>query len=280
MSKFKGAAVAALTFAMLAFANPAAVAGSGRSIRVDLGSSNFSFNGQAWDGDLVPDLRGDGAGNGSIPFLLNFGAGAQQYDFSLSENGFVSLVAPGSGLGGGTLPPTGNYIAPFAADWVERYDLFDPGIPTDMTNVIHYGLGHIDTAVKGSYDYDFKLAPRALRFTWQGMCPAAEPDCFGGPSFQAVLIDRGGGDFDLELNGNSLATAGAAGGFVLGANKLTSIGPATTDFCFRGGRALACDDAVGVVPESGTLSLFAAGLLGLAGLAHFRRGSRRSVRVD
>jgi len=243
-----------------------------RSIRVDIGDGNFSFNGQSWGPSHVDDLRGDLFVNGAMPFQLNFGSGATQYDFSFSENGFVSFVAPGSNAGS-VVPPAANYVAPYAADFVDRFDLFDSNFP-DFSVVAYWGTGRLDTG-PGPYGDDPSVAPLAIRFTWSGMCPAADPTCASAlpSSFQTVLINRGNGDFDLELNGDRPSPV-TAGGFALGGNLLGSIDATTPDFCFRAGRGIRCDDAVGVpsVPEPASVLLMALGLLALLGIWARRPG--------
>ena len=104
-------------------------------------------------------------------------------------------------------------------------------------------------------------APAAVRFHWnEVICSpvTATSVCQGESySFQAILIDRGNGDFDLEFNYNDIPAGIGIAQFLLGSNLFQFGGPflsATNyDFQFRGGVLVNGNP----VPEPGPLALLA-----------------------
>ena len=147
------------TAACFMVASSAAMA---RTISVD--SRPFEQTGVQWTGNSV-NLNNDHTFQGSLPFQLNFGDGAKSYDYSFSENGFVQFIAVG-GPGTTSITPTGNYIAPFAAD-------LGPGLNSQLGGE-SYASGLIDPTPP----YNLAEATdKAYRFTWLGMCPASNLDC-------------------------------------------------------------------------------------------------------
>lgn len=241
---------------------------AGREIQIDQGD-NYAFSGQKWD---FPGFSYDAGGSnlGSIPFALNFGAGANLYQFQYDAHGQVLLLDSNGAS-------TGNTISPlFSASTLFQTDGNGSGLMV-------WGAGQIDPQLllpvaPVNPVYDINNALTAYRFSWVNVCPSTGA-CDGSDSvsFQAVLIDRSNGDFDILFNyGNSQGPipADAIGGFELGANttsfsSFTSPGP---DFCFRGGVVASCGAVVTpTVPEPGTVALFALGLLLLARLTPRRR---------
>jgi hypothetical protein len=228
--------------------------------------ANFPFSGQAWTTDNNVDLSGDGFATGAVSFALNLGSGAQNYDFCFSENGFVSFVASG---GGGScnslLPPSGNFIAPFAADLV-------------ASNNTQWSVGKVDPTTP----FDLGAAVPAMRFTWNGVS-------FGTDSVtaQLVLLDRGGGNFDFQmdygLSEDYLTPAGGQQGYSLGAatSPLTS-GPfsSNTDYFFSvvDGVVSPAGSTVTPVPEPPTLALALATML-LAALWNLSRQAATAIRL-
>ncbi len=245
---------------------------AGREIEIDQGD-NYDVSGQKWSfpGDYFHDSFSTvGSSTVSVPILLNIGAGAQNYRFSLDVGGRVVLL-DGSGNA------TSDYIAPLyhpASTFTP-----DPGIG----GFIAFGAGQIDPSIltgTPTPPFDLSNALTVYRFLWRNVC---SPLCSGSglddTNFEAVLIDRGNGDFDLDFNygdPQGPAPTGAIGGFLLGLNEaaftsFTSPGP---DYCFRGGVGSLCSDIVNPnpVPEPGTVALVLAGL----GLLY---GSRRRFRA-
>ena len=169
------------------------------------------------------------------------------------------------------LPPTGNYIAPFAAD-------LGPGTNAQLGGT-SYSSGLIDPIAP----YILAEATnKAYKFTWLGMCPAGDPDCDAPDYFQVILFDKGAGDFRIEFNyGLTFSSADNFGdptslvgqqGYSLGNNVLAlHTGPFTSrnpDYCFTGGVGGLCN--VAAVPEPETYALLALGLGMVGGLAKRR----------
>lgn len=149
-----------------------------RGVRVDLAiAPQFDNSGELWTQDNDVDLSGDGFVTGAIPFQLDFGGGAADYSFCFAENGFVSFFQSGGGCNS-LLPPSGDYIAAFANDLA-------------ITEAM-WSIGSIDT---GPAPFSLDDDVPAMRFTWRGTDS-------GGSSLiaQLVLLDRGTGSFDMELN--------------------------------------------------------------------------------
>lgn len=265
MSRMHPVAIAAFVALVGTIAAPVQAA---REIYVDQGD-NYAFSGQKWD---FPGSAYDPTDTniGVIPFALNFGAGPTSYQFRYDPHGQVVLLTD-------TGVPTGSSISPlFSAS-----TLFQPD--NNGGGLMVWGAGQIDpqlllpTAPINPV-YDINDALTAYRFSWVNVCPSTGAcDGTDSVSFQAVLIDRSNGDFDILFNyGNSQGTipADAIGGFELGANttsfsSFTSPGP---DFCFRGGVVASCSAVVTpTVPEPGTGALFALGLLLLSRMTPRRR---------
>jgi PEP-CTERM motif len=230
-----------------------------RSIRIDSGPTFNTSNGEYWPNINIVTPPPSGFVTGQLPFQLNFGEGTKDYDYSFSRNGFIQLFArPSSGAGSSDLPPSGNFIAPFAAFMVT-------GQPTSM----EVGIGVVDTTAP----YVQADATAAIRFTWKNMCVIAR-GC--DQTFQVALLDRGAGDFDLEMNygffdANEPTLPDGEQGFRLGSNVLAlHSGPFTgntsPDHYFRNG-------SLAPVPEPSTYAMLIAGL-GLVGMA--ARVRRRS----
>ena len=257
---------AALTAGALC-SSPSAMA---RNISVD--SRPFEQTGEQWSNTNV-DLKNNGAVQGSLPFQLNFGDGATTYDFRFSENGFIQFVAPGSTGTGSS--PTGNYIAPFAADlaFADNAQLISTSFSSGLIDpTAPYVLS--DATVK------------AFKFTWLGMCPASDVGCQAPDYFQLILFDRGAGDFRLQFNygltfssvdvfGDPTSLAGQQG-YSLGSNVLAlHTGPFNSnnpDYCFTGGVGSLCG-TVAAVPEPEVVTMLAGGLALLGVAARRRRGA-------
>jgi PEP-CTERM motif len=249
----------AVTALMLALCSHTAHAQ--RSVRIDSGPDFNTSNGEYWPTitNVTPPFSG--FVTGQLPFQLNFGEGTKDYDYSFSRNGFVQLFArPGGGAGTSDVPPMGNFIAPFAAFMV-----------TGQSNSMEVGIGVVDTTAP----YVQADAKAAIRFTWKNMCVIGV-GC--DQTFQVVLLDRGAGDFDLEMNygffdANGPTLPDGEQGFHLGSNVLAlHSGPFTgntsPDHYFRNGVVQTT-----TVPEPGTYALALAGL-GIVGFA--ARARRRA----
>jgi hypothetical protein len=156
-----------------------------RPVRVDLAiAPQFANSGELWTVDNDVSLGGDAFVTGTVAFEMNFGGGAASYNFCFAENGFVSFFQAG-GSCNSLLPPSGDFIAAFAND-------------LSITEAL-WSVGSVDT---GPAPYDVAEADPAMRFTWRGT------DSGGSLLFaQLVLLDQGGGNFNIELNyGGPFAT--------------------------------------------------------------------------
>lgn len=258
-----------IAFAVLV-ASFSTTADAGREILIDQGD-NYSFNGQNWEfpGGIFTTA---GPNTGTIPFLLNIGAGAASYGFVYDARGQATFVGSGGAA-------TGNFIAPLRSATAFQPDSSGSGLMV-------WGAGRVDplrllASPAPGQTYDIANALQVFRFSWVNVCPVTGA-CDGSDSvsFQALLINRGSGDFDLDFNYGVQRSipSDAFGGFTLDNNVrtiagFTSPGP---DFCFRGGVVGACGTTTGTVPEPATMALLAGGL-GLIGATRLRRRRQDSA---
>jgi hypothetical protein len=194
------------------------LAGAGvqaRSIAVDFDGVAFDSNGENF---AFADSHFGANATGAVPFALNFGTGAASYDFCFNQNGFVSFVASGAGCAFGA-SPSGDYVA-----------VFSTALTTGGNTLWSSGL--IDTAAP----FVAGEAAPAMRFIWDATDGAANPILT-----ELVLIDRGGGSFDLDLRYGSTsfgidgAPATGQQGLSLGSNLVALVnGPfaTATDYTF------------------------------------------------
>jgi hypothetical protein len=68
MIRLNRACLAGVALGALALTHLAAQAGGDRSIRVDLGNSNFPTNGESWNGNSEVDFVATPAVTGTLPF--------------------------------------------------------------------------------------------------------------------------------------------------------------------------------------------------------------------
>jgi hypothetical protein len=222
-----------LLFATTAAARPA---------RVDIAGPpypNGAFSGEFWSADnAVSNPAGTYVDSDPITFLLNIGSGATSYNFCFAGNGYLSLAASC-----GSAVPTQNYVQVFT--------------PSQNWTQMQWSTGKVDTiASAGSPTYSESEAVNAMRFTWRTVDTIA----------QLLLLDRGAGDFDLELNYGLFDSANAVAsdsiGYYLGTNQLAIsdvLGPSTYTCEFRGGVS-SCGSPV---PLPAPALLLASGLAGL-----------------
>lgn len=233
---------------------------SARSIRVDVGSGQYATNGQAWQNSETP-LLGAAVLPGALPFAINFGTGPQT-GFCLSGNGTIGFSANCGAV------PANAVLQPLANDWITDDSagrIFDPGSVT-------FTQGHL--ARDQPFPDNPDDAPLAVRFHWSIVgCDA----CGGATySFQAILIDMGNGDFDLELNYDDIPAGLGIASFLLGTNLYPAFaGPFSSgenyDFRFRNGVLV---DGTSV-PEPTVVWLLAVAMLAMAFAGRRRRVSKR-----
>lgn len=209
----------------------AAISGSAEARRriSDGGPVTYLTSGNGWlynEVDLRNNTQCDRAGGPcAIPigFPINFGQGPVTELF-ISENGIVTFGAPLPDGHDARLPLASMrapYIAALYADMLSTYHV------EDGLGEITWGPGRIDPKEDPGLSDDTSplgwfQGERAFKVDWTGTARAANPadnDCFA----QIVIYDRGGGDFDLQLNYGITEPAiiqldGAEVGFRLGAN--------------------------------------------------------------
>ena len=218
-----------------------------RTIRVDAGSGNYQDNGQAWNSPETP-LLGAPFLAGTLPFAINFGTGPQT-SFCMFGNGSIGFTSSCGAV------PANTLMAPLLANWVvdpaaER--VFESGSVTFSTGVL----------ARGAIPPDPNDAPAAVRFHWNDLtCDTCNGATY---SFQAILIDMGNGDFDLEFNFTDIPAGVGVSSFLLGTNLFGLAGPFFSDvdydFSFRNGVLVDGQP----VAEPASLALLAAAGLGLA----------------
>lgn len=231
-------------------------------IIVDFDGGSFDTTGENFAlGDSV-----FGAGKtGTVPFALDFGAGAASYDFCFNANGFVSFVTTGIACNF-TAAPAGDYIAAF-------FTALNVGGNT------LYSTGLLDP----DSPYLPQEASPAMRFIWDATDGASN-----SVLAEVLLYSRptaGAGAFGVEFRyGNDFidgAPATGQQGFSLGNNVLgPTSGPFSSDTdyvsTFQGGT---CGSTCGGEPpvdvsEPGMLAMIGGAFLFLPfalGRRHLRR---------
>jgi len=214
---------------------------AGRSVRSDASDGAFEFLGGFWGSDI--EQFGDaGFAAGKTEFKLKLRPSGDPHFFNVCMGeGFVKLIATSKTCADSdfTRPPTGNYIAVFAAD-----------LDGSFGRLVRT-RGFVDT----SEPFKLGQAAPAMRFWWNGVVLAGD-STFTPFDVQINLIDRSNGtnngNFDIEFNYGSgggdvvppVPNTDGFQGFVLGSNKSGPIfgpfGPFDTDgapirFCFRNG---------------------------------------------
>ena len=228
----------------------ACIPAQARTIRVDAGATNFENSGQSWS-DPETMLGSSPFIAGTLPFQIDFGSGLVD-QFCMFEDGLVGFAADCTNV------PADARLEPLAADWISDSGatrLFNDG-------AVSYSHGNlaVDASLPlppGSNPASF---PQAARFHWNAVCVGDPLLCDANRhSFQAILINRGAGDFDLELNYDDIPAGVGTASFALGTNTFSSPGPffsATDyDFSFRNGALV--NGGGGTVPEPTAASLLA-----------------------
>lgn len=239
---------------------------AGVQVLVDQGN-NYDGSGQFWFGDT--DFVAGGNNTGVLPFALNVGGAVALTRFEVDFRGQV-IFLDGAGV------RTTDVVQPLFS--ALGYVLQDPS--DRFSNYVRWGEGLVDPLVFAGRSpppaYDLATALPAFRFTWLGVCAnGVGCDSFETVTFQAVLFDRGGGDFDLSLNYdfNDEIAADAIAGYRLGSNVGSFAGPFSDTgpiYCFRNGVTGPCTGTA-AVPEPATALLFLGGIGLLAGVGQRRR---------
>jgi hypothetical protein len=144
-------------------------------IRIDFAPTGFNQSGELFETDDTTFSLGSGA----MPFLLNFGAGAQAYDFCFGGSGAVEFITQGGTCG--DTPLLGNYIAPFSAE-------------LNIGGNTQFGTGLLD--LTPPFDNIADATTKAIRFVWEGT-DTANNDI----STELMLweLGAGTGDFGFEM---------------------------------------------------------------------------------
>ena len=240
--------------AALGVAAAALVAGNAmaRTIRVDQGD-NYALTGQLWDPITI---MGASPLSGELPFDLNVGGELLSRFCLNATEGTVHLIEDTESCA--SLPSDAAVLEPLAGTWLYN----DSAAFFSDDGAVSYSEGRLATndtippIPPSSTD-----APRAVRFHWNEVgCASCSGETY---SFQAILIDVGNGDFDLEFNydfGGIPAGLGTIG-FQLGTNSFQHTGAVANeqsfDSQFRNGALV---DGPTAVPEPATLPLLALAL--------------------
>ena len=172
-----------------------------------------------------------------IPFKINIGDGAQWYWACMSENGVLWLetavseqICPLTMSHAATSLQRRNFIA---ADFSDLRNGADDA--EDLYGSALFSTGIVD------YNAPYRIdeGREAAIFTWYTVPYVGAAGSFTG---QAILTNRGAGNFDLEFTWTETPVTRGLHGFRLGPSRYTvpAANTSTQDhFCFRGGRALA-----------------------------------------
>jgi hypothetical protein len=240
-----------------------------RGVRIDFLDTNFESFGVAWDPVVGVDVTSSPAQVAAVDigFDIQFGS-VTVNTLYIHEDGYVSFNAADGA----------DFIAPFRADLTQTVTVVDPTDAILPPGSVSYSGGYIDLEGDPFGDppdpYDASEANDAFRVTWYGMIGTTEG------SAQLVLINRGRpGDFDIEFNYQDFADlVPTSAGFALGGSSLDFGGPFANSpdhtFAFRNG-VYGTAPAHASVPEPGSLTLLAAGLLLLGIALQHRRVSGR-----
>jgi hypothetical protein len=226
-----------------------------RGIRVDVGSSNYDFNGQAWASSedalgTAPFLAG------TLPFALNVD-GTTLSAFCLFGNGTIGFAPDCTNV------PVDAFLNPLASDWTPAQPIPPNPVPVRIfeSGSVTYTEGRL--ATQSPFPANSNDAPLAVRFHWNDLtCSACNGFTY---SFQAILIGRGNGDFDIEFNYNDIPAGIGLASILLGTSSAQSGGPFASnvdyDFSFRNG--VLVGDAT-PVPEPAPIALLLASCAALA----------------
>jgi hypothetical protein len=235
-----------------------------RGIRVDVGSSNYGSddNGQAWESS--EDAVGTAPFRaGTLPFALNVD-GTTLGAFCLFPNGTIGFASDCTNV------PADAFLNPLASDWTPAQPIPPNPVPVRIfeSGSVTYTEGHL--APTSPFPANPDDAPLAVRFHWNDLtCSACNSFTY---SFQAILINRGSGDFDIEFNYNDIPAGIGTASILLGSSAFVSTGPFSAsvdyDFSFRNGVFV---DGTNGVPEPAPLMLLVAAGVALVLTARRRR---------
>ena len=197
----------------------------------------FQEQGQVWTAIKLVPPAADSIRSIFIPFKINIGDGAQWYWACMSENGVLWLETAVSVQScpltlsvAATSPQRRNFIAADFSDL--RYAADEP---TDLYGTALFSAGIYDRLPP----YRIEDGREAAIFTWYTLpYVAGAAGTFTG---QAIVTNRGAGNFDLEFTWFDTPVTRGLHGFNLGPSRYTvpSANASTQDrFCFRDGRAL------------------------------------------
>ena len=247
----------------------------------NVAGSNYSFDGQFWQGPESPSSIINPAPGTIFNMALDFGSGpVTGLKFRFFQTGRVEFLTS-NGV------PNGDYIEPFGLSGgysnIYANSKFTNGLlaPIYLTAT---------TFPNGTFDPVNGL--QAFRFQWQGICPNSQININNGLcnpngflNFQALLIATDSENFQLQFNyqndaGSIPSDLVKAGSFKFGTNTGTYSGPFVDtgpNFCFHNGVLLASCTGTSAIPEPGTVPLAALGAV-MFGIA-WRRGRRRRANV-
>lgn len=206
-----------------------------RAIRIDQGNN--------WGESLVANIASDGNQTVSLGFDINFGAGLVN-SLTIAENGFVTFA-------------DSSNITALAVD----FDSDPLATSVEDEGAVTYTQGIFDLGAT----FNPGDTPDAFRVQWIHQS--------NFHVMQILVLDMGGGDFDLEINHGcddrplcddvTPVGVGAMAGFSLGTNNIALTGPFglgdNLTYQFRDGELVRND-----VPAPAPLALSLIGLLALS----------------